>query len=134
MDRLQLTAVYCNRRGCKHNTSNDPFSRCKCAVNGYRKELTITTYSLTTSAQLDLICFRGDVARRCTTDTNDDMTTMTVFHTEHINTNTRVCLVLFILCQRIVTLHTAPHGSSPSCVRHSSHPHALMMCAVLPRN
>ena len=25
----------------------------KCAVNGYRKELTITTYSLTTSAQLD---------------------------------------------------------------------------------
>ena len=38
---------------CKHNTSNDPFSRCKCAVNGYRKELTITTYSLTTSAQLD---------------------------------------------------------------------------------
>ena len=29
IDRLQLTAVYCNRRGCKHNTSNDPFSRCK---------------------------------------------------------------------------------------------------------
>ena len=29
MDRLQLTAVYCNRRVCKHNTSNDPFSRCK---------------------------------------------------------------------------------------------------------
>ena len=29
LDRLHLTAVYCNRRGCKHNTSNDPFSRCK---------------------------------------------------------------------------------------------------------
>ena len=28
-DRLQLTAVYCNQRRCKHNTSNDPFSRCK---------------------------------------------------------------------------------------------------------
>ena len=41
-------------RGCKHNTSNDPFSAVqKCAVNGYREELTITTYSLTTSAQLD---------------------------------------------------------------------------------
>ena len=29
MDRLQLTAVYCNRRGCKYNTSNEMFSRCK---------------------------------------------------------------------------------------------------------
>ena len=29
MDRLQLTAVCRNRRRCKHNTSNDPFSRCK---------------------------------------------------------------------------------------------------------
>ena len=29
MDRLQLTAVYCNRRGCKYNTSNDMSSRCK---------------------------------------------------------------------------------------------------------
>ena len=40
-----------------------------------------------------------------TTDTNDDMTTDTVFHTEHINTNTWVymCVVLFIfLCHRIV--------------------------------
>ena len=29
MDRLQLTAVYCNRRVCKYHTSNDVFSRCK---------------------------------------------------------------------------------------------------------
>ena len=29
IDRLQLTAVYCNRRGCKDNTSKDPFSRCE---------------------------------------------------------------------------------------------------------
>ena len=29
MDRLQLTAVYCNRRGEKYHTSNDVFSRCK---------------------------------------------------------------------------------------------------------
>ena len=37
MDRLQLTAVYCNRRRCKYHTSNDVFPRCKsCAVNGYR--------------------------------------------------------------------------------------------------
>ena len=45
----------------------------KCAVNGYKKELTITTYNLTTSAQLDWkykkweftnwLCLRGDVAR-----------------------------------------------------------------------
>ena len=43
-----------------------------------------------------------------TTDTNDNITTKTDFHTEHINMNTSVCIVLFILCQRIVTLHTAP--------------------------
>ena len=29
VDRLQLTAVYCNRRGCKDNTSKDPFSHCE---------------------------------------------------------------------------------------------------------
>ena len=29
MDRLQLTAVYCNRRGCIYHTSNDVFPRCK---------------------------------------------------------------------------------------------------------
>ena len=29
MDRLQLTAVNCNRRVCKYHTSNDVFSRCK---------------------------------------------------------------------------------------------------------
>ena len=35
IDRLQLTAVYCNRR-CKDNTSNDPFSRCEICKNlGY---------------------------------------------------------------------------------------------------
>ena len=37
MDRLQLTAVYCDRRGCKDNTPNDPFSRCKSVQQfGYR--------------------------------------------------------------------------------------------------
>ena len=29
MDRVQLTAVYCNRRGCEYHTSNDVFSHCK---------------------------------------------------------------------------------------------------------
>ena len=28
-DRLQLTAVYCDRRVCKDNTSKDPFSQCE---------------------------------------------------------------------------------------------------------
>ena len=56
-DNLQNHFLFCHHwsdEKCKHNTSSDPFSRCKkCAVNGYRKELTITAYSLTTSAQLD---------------------------------------------------------------------------------
>ena len=53
MDRLQFTAVYCNRRGCQDNTSKDPFSRCKCAIIGYRKEMTITEYSLTTTTKVN---------------------------------------------------------------------------------
>ena len=37
VDRLQLTAVYSNRRGCKDNTSKDPFSQCEICKNlGYR--------------------------------------------------------------------------------------------------
>ena len=37
IDRLQLTAVYCNRRGCKDNTSKDPFSLCEICKNlGHR--------------------------------------------------------------------------------------------------
>ena len=38
---------------CKDNTSGDPFSRCKCARIWLQMKLTITEYSLTTSAQLD---------------------------------------------------------------------------------
>ena len=39
---------------CKDNTSNDPFSRCKSSQQfGLQMKLTITEYSLTTSAQLD---------------------------------------------------------------------------------
>ena len=33
IDRLQLTAVFCNRRRCKDNTSKDPFSRCETCKN-----------------------------------------------------------------------------------------------------
>ena len=38
---------------CKDNTSSDPFSRWKCAIICVQMKLTITEYSLTTSAQLD---------------------------------------------------------------------------------
>ena len=125
---------------CKHNTSNDPFSRCKSVHEMVTDKkwwsqhtVWLQVHKWTESENSILVCYVCVVTLQdYTTDTCDDMTTMSVFHTEHINTNTWVCLVLFILCLRVVTLHTAPHGSSPSCVRHSSHPHALMMCAVLP--
>ena len=97
IDRSQPTAVYCNRRWCKHNTSNDPFSRCKCAIIGYRKELTITEYSLTTSTKVNYkvqkernlhsaLRLRGDTEN----DTNDNVTTKTqnTFNTAHMNTGT----------------------------------------------
>ena len=36
IDRLQVTVVYCNRRGCKDYTSKNPFSRCATCNNyGY---------------------------------------------------------------------------------------------------
>ena len=38
---------------CKDNTSNDPFSRCKCATIWLQMKLTIIEYSLTTSAYVD---------------------------------------------------------------------------------
>ena len=87
------------------------------AVNGYKKELTITTYSLTTSAQLDwkkisensiLVCYVCVVTLNdYTTDTNDDMTSMTVFHTEHINTNTWVHSLLSVRTYRHIAHCTA---------------------------
>ena len=83
---------------CKHNTSNDPFSRCKkCAIIGYRKELTITEYGLTTSTHVNykiqkernlylVLRLRGDTEH----DTNDNVTTKTqnTFNTAHMNTET----------------------------------------------
>ena len=127
---------------CKHNTSKDPFSRCKSVQlmatgKNWRSQHTVwlQIQKWTKSENSILVCYACVVVLHdYTTDTKDDMTAMTVFLTKHINTNPWVRLVLFILCQRIVTLHTAPHGSSPSHVRHSFHPHALMMCAVLPRH
>ena len=98
-------------------------------------ELTITEYSLTTSAEVDykiqkektlylVLRLRGETEH----DTNDNVTTkiQTDFHTKHMNLFTRhehvfspfVCLVLFCLRQHIHELHTTSHGSSFTCARH----------------
>ena len=54
MDRLQLTAVYCNRRRVQRQHFNGPvFAMQKGATIWLQMKLTITEYSLTTSAQLD---------------------------------------------------------------------------------
>ena len=113
----------------------------KCAFGGYRKEVTIKSYSLATSSKLDWMWEFNLVSCACVmtlhdhdTDTNDDMTTATDFHTEHIHTNTWVNFILFFLCQPIVVHAHAPHGSSrESCVHLSSHPHSLMKWATLIR-
>ena len=103
---FSLTAVYCDRRGCHHNTSNDPFSRCKsvqqmAAGQNWRSHNTVWHKSGLKVRIQQLVCYACGVTMH-DTDTNDDMTTMTVVHTEHINTNIWVCFVSFILCQRIV--------------------------------
>ena len=69
----------------------------KCETIGYRWKLTITEYSLTTSAQLDykiqkdrllhwVLRLRGETEH----DTNDNVTikTQSTFHTAHMNLNT----------------------------------------------
>ena len=69
------------------------------------------------------------------TDTNDDMTSNTDFHTEHINTNTWVyvpCLVLVSAHRHTLHMHRMAQVRAVSVT--SSHPRALMMCAVLPRH
>ena len=68
-----------------------------------------------------------------TTDTNDNMTTKTDFHTEHINMNTWVhSFVLLESAFRHIS-HFTIWLKSELCPSFHSHPHALMMCAVLPR-
>ena len=142
MDRLQLTAVYCNRRVLQtQHLKWHVFAVRKCAVNGYRKELTITAYSLTTSAQLDqkykseysvigYVCVV--TSHDYTTDTNANMTTKTDVHTEHINTNMWVHTHLSVRASSHCTLHRMAQVMSR--VQVLSHDHALMMCAVLPRH
>ena len=60
------------------------------------------------------------------------MTTKTDFHTEHINTNTWVHSPVSVRASSHCTLHRL--AQSPElCPSFHSHPHALMMCAVLLR-
>ena len=44
IDRLQLTAVSCNGRGCKDSTTNDPFFDVK-IKSDYNMKKTWTTYA-----------------------------------------------------------------------------------------
>ena len=136
MDRLQLTAVYCNRRvGCKHNTSNDPFSRCKSVQymatgKNWRSQHTVwLQVQKWTKSENSVIGYACVVTLHdYTTDTNDNMTTKTDFHTEHINTNTWGALSRSSCVSASSYIAHAPLGSSrESCVHLSSHPHALMM-------
>ena len=79
------------------------------------------------------LCMRGDV-HDYTTDTNDIMTTKTDFHTEHINMNTWVRSIVLLESAYRHTSHFTVWLKSELCPSFHSHPHALMMCAVLPRH
>ena len=91
--RSSQVSVY-GREDVKTTPSNDPFSRCKCAIIGYRKELTITEYSLTTRTKVNdkiqkernlylVLRLRGETEH----DTNDNVTTKTQ-NTLNMNTDT----------------------------------------------
>ena len=71
MDRLQLSAVYCNRRGCKHNTSNAMFRGVKVCSKWLQERSDDQiiqpdnkfTIGLKVRIQFGTLCLRGDVAR-----------------------------------------------------------------------
>ena len=74
---------------------------------------------------------------RCTITRPTPMTTWQprLSSTQSTSTRTFECALSCSSCVSASSyIAHAPHGLSPSCVRHSSHPHALMMCAVLPRH
>ena len=136
MDRLQLTAVYCNRRRGGLNTTPQ-MTRCRGANvcskwlqermddHDIQSDFNFKTGPTVTIQQLvryGCVVTLHDY----TTDTKDDMTSMTVFHTEHINTNTWVRLVLFIFCQRIVLHSTCTAWfKSGLCPSFHSHSHSF---------
>ena len=93
----------------------------KCAIIGFRKELTITEYSLTTSTKVNYKIQKERtlhlVLRPCGEtehDTNDNVTinTQNTFNTAHMN--------LFVSQVLVVMIHIALHGSR--VLRMSSHP------------
>ena len=57
LDRLLLTAVYCNRREVQRQHLKDPFSRCEICKNfGIQIELTMTGQSRTTTSRSKELC------------------------------------------------------------------------------
>ena len=116
--------------GCKDNTSNDPFSRCKSVQQfGYRWKLTITECSLTTtwtatSRRKELYNWYCVCVVK-THDTNVNVTTKTqsTFRTKHMNIDTwsecaRSSPVCFV--SQVLVVMIAHHivGSSFTCARH----------------
>ena len=63
LDRLQLTAVCCNRRGCKDNTSKDPFSQCE-SLQGIRVQVKIQ-WMVTATNGIDEMKFRVKIPTMC---------------------------------------------------------------------
>ena len=79
-----------------------------------------------------MLCLRGDDAQYRHQKRHDHHDTLP--HRAHQHEHLSVCALSRSYCVSASSyIAHAPHGSSPSCFRHSSHPHALMMCAVLPR-
>ena len=95
MDRLQLTAVHCNRREIVNTTPQmTRFRGAKVCSKWLQERIDDhniqSDYKYKSGLKVRIQYWYVMLAvtlHDYTTDTNDDMTTMTVFHTEHINTN-----------------------------------------------
>ena len=148
IDRLQLTAVYCNRRECKDNTSKDPFSRCEIWKNlGYRlswrwQDKVRLQHPEERTLYLELR-MRGEMKLTCktfllngeTSDTNDNLETKIQrnINTKHMKPNNDVThlgntwmyaqlLVFVVLCCHTHSLHTSHGSRCPSvCLISSMH-------------
>ena len=122
IDRLQLAAVYCNRRRCKHNTSNDPFSRCKSVQqlatemnDDHRIQSDYKYKSELQNQEGEKSVFGITSAwwHRARHEWQRDHQDPGTPSTQRTWTLTRECAVLLFVSQvRVVMIHIAPHGSS----------------------
>ena len=145
INRLQLTAIYCNRRVQTQHLKWPVFAVQVCSKllqDRSDDQIIQSDYKCTIGLKVqkwefsNWLCLRGDVARlhdrhQWQHDHQDWLP-----HRAHQHEHLSVCALSCSSCVSASSyIAHAPHWlESELCPSFHSHPHALMMCAVLPRH